>query len=104
MAWVRTSGVVLRTEADRASDGGRLLFNFLGALVLTYFVSRALLLLIGKRTRTAPILAALHLCALVVALALPYLRSGVPAIGIIYPAAQATWFALDYLRETRSIK
>ncbi len=83
-----------------------LLWDLLGALILTYFVSRGALTLFSLVIRTNPILkiAAAHLLSwVIIALLLGLLRSNAyyPFMidaGLIYVLPQALWFLFDMLR------
>ncbi len=75
-----------------------MILNFVGAFVLTFFLSRGILLITRRLNMNIAILFAVHLATLAMALFLPFLKSGIPGLGFIYPVAQAIWFAVDVSR------
>ncbi len=81
-------------------------FRFLGAVVVTYMVSRAMLILLGgisaPKIRTVIAhLASLILICLCVGLLRAYWTSFDWRGTIIYVAPQILWFLLDYARAPR---
>ena len=79
------------------------MLNFLGALALTYWLSRLLLHVPRKWDGNPVRLILAHLGSLLLASLLFYLKSGLGSVPLSYAISQAIWLLVDGTRMRRRL-